>query len=386
MKIGVLTYHRAHNYGAFLQAYALTKRLCSEGYDTEIIDFNMKKSERLYKMKLVKNPYANFYNWWLHKTFKTNIANAPMSKELFVSDSIEEFSEFVRGKYDIIIAGSDEIWRLDSGRGFPNPYWLSGDLGCIKMACAVSSRSDFSILDDNELRFVRRALQDFHFISVRDIYTKEQLSRYSDKEIALSCDPTFAFNFAPDIERGRALLRKAKADPNKKWIGMALSDRALVNALMKEFGNSIQIISLYGNNDGTINVPWLNPFEWVDAIAALDFFITSLFHGVCFAIQSNMPFIAIDSREKVVEHGKIYDLLFREGMLERFIPKKDSQYTEKCVSAATKALRGAPCDFTAVVSRERSLFKPFIEAINMYSLKGNNDLDGSKQQNQEFIN
>ena len=38
MKIGIITFHYAHNYGAVLQAYALSTRLCLEGYDAKIID------------------------------------------------------------------------------------------------------------------------------------------------------------------------------------------------------------------------------------------------------------------------------------------------------------------------------------------------------------
>ena len=39
MKIGILTYHRAHNYGAMLQAYALLSYLRNNGHDVEIIDY-----------------------------------------------------------------------------------------------------------------------------------------------------------------------------------------------------------------------------------------------------------------------------------------------------------------------------------------------------------
>ena len=37
MKIGILTFHYAHNYGAMLQAYALSTWLNNNGYDAVII-------------------------------------------------------------------------------------------------------------------------------------------------------------------------------------------------------------------------------------------------------------------------------------------------------------------------------------------------------------
>lgn len=39
MKIGILTYHRAENYGALLQAYALKEYLYTKGYDVAFVDY-----------------------------------------------------------------------------------------------------------------------------------------------------------------------------------------------------------------------------------------------------------------------------------------------------------------------------------------------------------
>ena len=47
MKIGILTFHCAHNYGAVLQCYATQEFLRSKGHDVEIIyisaNFHLKK-------------------------------------------------------------------------------------------------------------------------------------------------------------------------------------------------------------------------------------------------------------------------------------------------------------------------------------------------------
>ena len=39
MKIGILTYHKAHNYGAILQALATRKVLQSLGYEAYYVDY-----------------------------------------------------------------------------------------------------------------------------------------------------------------------------------------------------------------------------------------------------------------------------------------------------------------------------------------------------------
>ena len=45
MKIGILTFHRAHNYGAVLQAYALVTYLKNIGHDAEIVDYRPESIE-----------------------------------------------------------------------------------------------------------------------------------------------------------------------------------------------------------------------------------------------------------------------------------------------------------------------------------------------------
>ena len=42
-KIGIITFHKAINYGSVLQAYSLQHLLESEGYLVEIIDYEPKK-------------------------------------------------------------------------------------------------------------------------------------------------------------------------------------------------------------------------------------------------------------------------------------------------------------------------------------------------------
>lgn len=58
-KIGIITFHRAHNYGAFLQAYALQIYLLKNGFETEIIDYRCKSIEEEYFIFPSKNILQN---------------------------------------------------------------------------------------------------------------------------------------------------------------------------------------------------------------------------------------------------------------------------------------------------------------------------------------
>ena len=194
MKIGIITYHRACNYGAFLQARALCNRLNEENdLEAEIIDFRMKKELMFYSVdrcrwtlnlkRIVRQRF--FFEKKLFDSFEKaqNEDPAPKSGRYLLSDRIKDFQEFVRNQYDVIIAGSDEIWKVNSFRGFPTPYWLMGDLGCRKFAYAASARVDFKeCLDVEKFRELKAALDDFEFIGVRDQLTYDAVKNIISKK------------------------------------------------------------------------------------------------------------------------------------------------------------------------------------------------------------
>lgn len=54
MKIDIITCHRAFNYGAVLQAYALQRYLKNLGYTVETIDYTPKYIRKSYNKNFIK--------------------------------------------------------------------------------------------------------------------------------------------------------------------------------------------------------------------------------------------------------------------------------------------------------------------------------------------
>ena len=50
MRIGIVTFHRAVNYGAVLQTWALYKFLADLGHDVNVIDYRCQDIENVYKL------------------------------------------------------------------------------------------------------------------------------------------------------------------------------------------------------------------------------------------------------------------------------------------------------------------------------------------------
>ena len=62
MNLGIITFHRALNYGAVLQAYALQYFLREMDIDSRIIDYRCKEIEYFYK-PIKANPIKNTKNF-----------------------------------------------------------------------------------------------------------------------------------------------------------------------------------------------------------------------------------------------------------------------------------------------------------------------------------
>ena len=64
IRIGILTFHYAHNYGAVLQAYALKEYLKKTHTDAVLVNYRNKVIESCYSKNRIKE---TFFNFWLIK-------------------------------------------------------------------------------------------------------------------------------------------------------------------------------------------------------------------------------------------------------------------------------------------------------------------------------
>ena len=83
MKAGILTFHRAYNYGAILLAFALQKTINKIGCDSEIIDYLSKE----------KQENIRLFHYNCNLNFKGNITK--FFKDIYRSQKNKEFDSFM---------------------------------------------------------------------------------------------------------------------------------------------------------------------------------------------------------------------------------------------------------------------------------------------------
>lgn len=376
MKVGILTYHRVLNYGAFLQAVCLCERLNAEkDISAEIIDYDMLSAQNIYKQltgNTVKKQIKYLANILLGNDFVVVLdhseafqrgygkAKVLLSKDSLISDGIDDFTRFVKGKFDVIVTGSDEIWRIKQMRCFPNPYFLPGDLGCRKLSYAASARMDFNTLPKDHHDKLNGYLKDYEFISVRDENTYNAVKKegISEEKLMLSCDPSFLYDFPESNITVREMLKeKCKLDPNKKILVLAEVYHNTAKSIISQVKDEYNVISTTLKNSKCINLSDLDPFEWRLLISKADMVVSSMFHGVCFSIANNIPFVAVVREDK---KSKLQELLCNTELENRYVEAKDAMTLDW---KKTFALAAEKTDYRDFVLCQRKNFDVFLEKL-----------------------
>lgn len=372
MKIGILTYHRSINYGAYLQAYALAKSVQAslEKCNVEIIDYTSSISEKSYLREIfrIQRPKNIIAKYKQYKIMEEALNKMPMSSRKICSDDLEEVFKYLHGYYDVIIVGSDEIWKVDGMRGFPNPYWLNDNLDCIKVSYAASSRNNLCKLTQNQKDYIKESISKFSYIGVRDEATRILLEGIFDNvEININCDPTFMLDMPLDKQSIEMKIKyKYKLDYNKPIIGVMGCDKELTKKIKNIYGDKYNIVSLYVTNKYCDSF-WadLDPFEWIVAIGMFKLFITSFFHGTIFSIKNETPFISIEYRKEKAENSKMADLLTKLNLDDRFFMNSDiEESNDTILNKIDELLKGEDIDkIRLILSKEQSKYSDFISNL-----------------------
>ena len=316
MKIGILTFHRAYNYGAMLQAYALHKVLSDKGYNVEFLSYRNERIEDAYRMfrwtynrdnSLITNikgllaEIILFFQWQ-----KRRHAFRSFAKQ-FLPESEKITERGIRNKsfdYDALFFGSDQIWTTRFLKSFDPVYWGEVDLKHgAKIAYAPSM--ELSSLNEEQKVFIRQHLVLFDALSARETKMAEMLSEIFGNFIPTVLDPTFLC----ESSSYEPLLRSASYKPQGQYILIyQVGDFAIVHEIADYIAKAIkcQIVEIRSNVSLHKNNTYqetLGPADFVSLIANATFVLSCSFHGTAFAVNFKKPFYSVlingmDSRVK----------------------------------------------------------------------------------------
>ena len=355
MKIGIVTYHRTLNYGAVMQSLATRFILQEMGHEVYYVDYwpdYHRESYALFPMKkfmkydiLQKGKYLLMFVK-LFKSKKRRIFNF----EKFFQSQIYPYCRPVDSSFDIVVYGSDQIWRKQKSLGTYNPFYFGDNL--IKTNHHISYAASMGILPDNEADKVKlkKLVSHIEKISVREEELQLLLLSLGFEDVSLSLDPTL-------------LLSSKEWDkylPTEKYIGekyalmYILSSDAFDIKEVKKFTDSkgLKLIILRGNattKETSTNITSAGPYEFIRLMKNAEYVFCVSFHGLAFSIIYEKQFYTSFTSNA----GRAVSLLKQLGIERRMLaPKSPIPQNEMLI------------DYNIVRNKLEALSKESLEFLN----------------------
>ena len=326
MKIGLLAYHAACNFGATLQLLSTYMFLKKNGHQPIILNWVAKDLEELYKNSVPKAQYA------CQKKVRQSIWH-----ETELVHNNEEIVRIIKEEeLEAVIIGSDAVAQhhpflerltfpcrtivgvqgTTSDTQYPNPFWATwlSDLSQpIPVALISVSNQDsaFRLIPRATRKAMDKSIACYSYVSVRDSWTQQMFAYLTGGKCIppITPDPVFAFNQnAASLLPEKSELTKRHQLP-EKYILLSFLPTAhpsVSQDWIDEFSviaktNGIECFLLpfshnasFGRQPHTIDLP-LSPLEWYALIKYSQGYVGNNMHPIVVSLHNNIPFFSFDN-------------------------------------------------------------------------------------------
>ena len=333
MKIGLLAYHSAANFGARLQLLSTFMFLKKMGHTPVIINW-------------VPEDLEHFYSGMASRKQRECLAD--FSKRVWSeTDKCRTSEEVARAiekeGIDSVIIGSDAVAKINfpqivfpcrriitysrptQDRVYPNPFWgeflnyTHTDIPVVVMSASCES-SPYQKIKEKQRAEMDATIKRYRYLSVRDSWTENMFSFISSGRIQppITPDPVFAFNQnASGIIPSKEEIRKKYSLPDK-YLLLSFIRKSVKQDWIDSFEveserlgyTSISLPISYSDSvyktKHSIHLP-LDPLDWYALIAYSDGYVGHNMHPVVIALTNGVPVFSFDNYGKTKCLGLIAD-------------------------------------------------------------------------------
>ena len=327
MKIGIVTFVKADNYGAELQAYALQRKLNMLGYDAEVLDLEKEKGVMASSKRNILISLKNRISYYglckgvikfvraiidtlLERKANNENKDLAISKhavfEVFFYEKIKHSSEYIKLDdlstkvlpYGLYIAGSDQIWNYMQTKRL-DVYFL--EFANRFNARKISYAASFSVSEiPSDLKSIyKKLLGNLDAISVRERNAIDIVRELSDKPVIQVLDPTLLLNREQWV---KDLALENYLPKDKQYVVIyTLSGSKYIYELAKNIAKKFnaEVINIKSGyyrtkvDDGITHIMNAGPQEFISILDNAVYVITDSFHGTAFSINFNIPFTTL---------------------------------------------------------------------------------------------
>lgn len=326
MKIGILTFHRAINYGAVLQCYALYRTLCDMGHDVEVIDYRPRYIENDRRLFFVKrtNLIARIKILFAHLLDYRYRRHASKVFDKFLNNYLK-FSLKVNNPnnipdyYDYIFFGSDQIWNPTISGGFDKVFWGQFPKGKTKFVSYAASLGTPQNIAIDKWDAINEYIKNFDNVSVREGKLLEYLKCNTEGKVVL--DPT--------LLASRKIFESIVVKPKEtKYVLLYMlePDRQAISfakKLAQQRGCKLirirAVDNKYDKHNEYSTLSSIRPEEFLGYFKYADYIVNVSFHGTAFSVIFNKNFYTLKSKN----FERAYGLLKSLGLEGRFVLPTD---------------------------------------------------------------
>ncbi len=335
MKIALLTYFAADNYGAVLQAYATIKALEQCGHDVQLVNYIIPEPPRswvknmlLYPKHLKLERFRRRYFKNLTRPFRSTIAlqeNPPLA--------------------ECYLIGSDQTWNPFISREMTRGFFLDfGNEKVLRTTYAASfGMSEWEDSQWMSSEDAKQLLQRFDFVSVRETSGVTLLrDKFGLKDVTQVVDPVLLYPrydelTGPMKEGDELILYKLVNSADYYERARQLGD--VLNCPLRSIGSIRRIRGVRCSYPESLE-------GWMRRIASARYVITDSFHGTVVSLLYGRQFIVCVGNPKRIT--RIQSLLAQFGLEDRILFDTDS------VEIMTERL-DSPIDYDAVHGKLQDL-------------------------------
>lgn len=321
MKIGIVTYHRTLNYGAVMQSLATRFILEEMGHKAYYVDYWPDYHRKLYKSfslsKLIryclKLSVSDAITYIKQSFWKKNRAS---SFYLFFNDFVNPYCRSINEVFDVVVYGSDQIWRKQGALGTYNPFYFGKNE--IKAKRHISYAASMGLLPETkeDEQKVKNLVSHLDKISVREEDLRQLLIKLGCSNVALSLDPTLLLSG----EMWDKYLPTKPYNGEKYALLYVIKTNAFDMTEVLNFteskGLKLKVLQGYAITKETdTNLTTVDPSEFLRLIKNAEYIFSCSFHGLAFSIIYKKQFFA----SYVKNSGRAESLLNLIGASQRLL-------------------------------------------------------------------
>lgn len=337
MKIGILTQPLTFNYGGILQAFALQTILKKEGHDAWLINYEKRKphaweipfsiikrmcKKYIFKKNIIVHEGKKYQKQKEIICFNTNCFIEKYILPKTQKVSLENFETDIGLEFDLLIVGSDQVWRPKYTSKIEDFYFgfLDKNNDIKRISYAASFGTDNWEYSDQQTNSCKKLVRKFGSISVRENTGVALCEKYFGVSPMHVLDPTLLLDRVDYLQ----LIQSNKKEENIGALFAYILDETeekaeaikIISENLKLTACSVKLktqdVSLPLNSRVVAPVE-----EWINSFVKSKFILTDSFHGCVFSILFNKPFVIFGNRKRGL--ARFYSILSIFGLENRMI-------------------------------------------------------------------